>query len=507
MGAIRKQAILSSIVIYIGFVIGFVNTWFFIKSGQNAFTPAEYGLTRLFFDVGSLMYAVAALGIIPVVYKFFPYYHHHLPHKKIDLYTWSFLAVIIGFLLVIAGGLLFEPIIIRKYSERSILFVDYFHWVFIFGFGILMFNILEGISLTYKQPILPNLLRETVMRLLTLLLIFTYFTGLFNFDEFIKLFAIQFIVIAFILGWILRARGQWPINFKISKVTRRFKKQILTLSVLSFSGSVIMILSQVADSIIIASVSPKGIHDAGVYNLSTYIANLIQVPQRSIITATIPILSIAWKSKNKNEIQRIYERSSINLLLIGLFIFTGIWLNIREAFQLLGIQSAYQSGIEVVFILGISKLIDAGTGINAQIIGTSSKWRFEFFSGIILIILFLPLNYLLIKEMGITGSAYANLISFSVYNLIRFLFLWKKFNLQPFNAKTLYSILLGVTGFLIAHYTTQDIEGWIGIIVRSSLFAIIFITGIFILKLTPDAMQLYEVVRIKVKGQRSKPKS
>ena len=123
MGEIRKQAILSSIVIYIGFFIGFINTWFFIKNGQQAFTPAEYGLTRLFFDVGSLMYAVSALGIISVIYKFFPYYHQNLAREEIDLYTWGFVIAIIGFLLVFAGGILFEPVIIRKYSERSILFV------------------------------------------------------------------------------------------------------------------------------------------------------------------------------------------------------------------------------------------------------------------------------------------------------------------------------------------------------------------------------------------------
>jgi O-antigen/teichoic acid export membrane protein len=499
MGEIRKQAIVSSIVIYVGFLIGFLNTWFFIKSGAHSFTPAEYGLTRLFFDVGSLIYAFAALGVIPVVYKFFPYYHQHLPRKQNDLYTWSFITVIIGFLLVLIGGYIFEPLIVRKYSERSALLVDYYPWIFVFGFGLLLFNLLEGFSFTYKQSILPNFLRETLMRLITLGLILAFIYGLFDFSSFIKTFSFQYLVLVFILGFYLRVKGQWPIQFKFSKVTRRFKNKMMSLSAYVYGGSIIMILSQVADSIIIASVSPQGIHDAGVFNLSTYIANLIQVPQRSIIAATIPILSLAWKEKNKNEIQRIYERSSINLLLAGLFIFIGIWLNIREAFQLLGIQSAYQAGIEVVFILGLSKLIDVGTGINAQIIGTSSQWRFEFMTGVILIILFLPLNYIMIKEMGLMGSAYANLISFSVYNLIRFIFLWKKFNLQPFNQKTVFAIGLGVIGFWVVRFTTLSLEGWIGIMIRSTLFALIFISGIFILKLTPDAMQLYEVVRSKLK--------
>lgn len=500
MGAIRKQAITSGIVIYIGFLIGFVNTWFFIKSGTNAFTPAEYGLTRLFFDVGALMYAVAAMGIISVMYKFFPYYHQYLPSSKIDLYSWSFLIVLFGFLLVMAGGLYFEPLIVRKYSERSVLFVDYYHWVFVFGFGMLMFNLMEGISLTYQSSVIPNFLRETIMRLVTLSLIIAYLFHWIDFSVFIKLFAFQFLLIAFLLGLILRYQNRLPLTFSMSSVTKKFRFKMMSLAGYVYGGSVIMILSQVADSIIIASVSPKGIHDAGVYNLATYIANLIQVPQRSIIAATIPILSLAWKEKNKTEIQRIYSRSSINLLLVGLFIFITVWLNIKEAFQLLHIQSDYLAGIEVVFILGVSKLIDAGTGVNAQIIATSTKWRFEFTTGVILIILFLPLNYWFIKEMGIIGSAYANLISFSVYNLIRFLFLWIKFDLQPYNLKTLLSILLALTAFLFTNYIGFFFEGWMGILTKSLLFGLIFIAGIFILKLTPDAMQLYEIVKKKVKS-------
>jgi O-antigen/teichoic acid export membrane protein len=500
MGQIRKQAILSGVVIYVGFLIGFVNTWLFIKTGQQSFSPAEYGLTRLFFDIGTLMFAVASLGVTSVIYKFFPYYRQYLPAEKNDLYTWSIVVVCVGFLLVVIAGYFFEPLIIRKYSERSVLLVDYYPWVFVFGFGILLFNIMESIALTYQQPVIPNFLRETIMRFLTLILILAYFFGLLQFDQFIQLFSFQFLIIAFILAWTLRKKGMLPIHFSFSRITHKFKGKILSLSAYVYGGSIIVILSQVADSIIIASISEKGIHDAGVYNLATYIANLIQVPQRSIIAVTIPILSLAWKNKNLTEIQRLYSRSSINLLLTGLFIFISIWLNIHEAFRLLHIQSSYQAGIEVIFILGITKLIDAGTGINSQIISTSVQWRFEFMTGVVLIILFLPLNYLLIKQMGIIGSAYANLISFSVYNLIRYLFLWKKFKLQPFSQKTFLSVLIGILGFIIARYAGQFIDGWFGMILRTGIFALIFISGVFLFRLTPDAMQLYEVLKNKVKS-------
>ena len=47
MGNIRKQTIISSVLVYIGFFIGFINNYLYTKTGS--FTPEQYGLTRIFF--------------------------------------------------------------------------------------------------------------------------------------------------------------------------------------------------------------------------------------------------------------------------------------------------------------------------------------------------------------------------------------------------------------------------------------------------------------------------
>jgi len=334
-----------------------------------------------------------------------------------------------------------------------------------------------------------------MFRFLTLLLILLFYFSAISYDGFIKLFAILYIIIAVVLGFILIRSKHFRFTFSISYVTRKFKKKMATLAAYIYGGTIILILSQVADSIMIASISEKGIIDAGIYSLAAYVANLIQVPQRSMIAITIPVLSQAWKDKNLGEINRIYQRTSINLLLIGLFIFGGIWLSINDAFTVLEVQKDYEAGLQVIFFLGIARLIDAGTGVNAQIIGTSTQWRFEFLTGVILLTLFLPLNYILIKQFGIVGSAYSNVISFAVYNAIRIWFLWYKYKLQPFNSKTILSLVLTLAAYLICYYLFQNMEGWTGIILRSILFGILFVAGVFVMKLTPDALQLLEVVK------------
>ena len=65
MSGIRKQAIISSFLLYIGVLFGILNTYIFVKKGT--FLPEEYGLTRLFFDVGQNFFVLSSLGVIPVI--------------------------------------------------------------------------------------------------------------------------------------------------------------------------------------------------------------------------------------------------------------------------------------------------------------------------------------------------------------------------------------------------------------------------------------------------------
>ena len=74
MATIRKQAIISGILMYAGFGVGALNILFFTKF----FTDGEYGLTRAFMDFGQSMFAFGSLGAVSVLYKFYPYYKYNL---------------------------------------------------------------------------------------------------------------------------------------------------------------------------------------------------------------------------------------------------------------------------------------------------------------------------------------------------------------------------------------------------------------------------------------------
>jgi O-antigen/teichoic acid export membrane protein len=487
MANIRKQAIISSILVYAGFLVGAINIYLYTKNGS--FTEAEFGLTRLFFDVAQNFYAFGSLGFIAVMYKFYPYYKDNLPRRENDLLTWGLLSAFIGFIVLVILGLVFEPMVVRKFSQRSALFVQYYHWIFPFAFGMLFFSMLEGYAWALQKTVVSNFLKETGLRLITTIIISLNLFGIINFTQFVQLFAFMYLFIFLALLVYLISIGHFHITFKISRVTKKFWKKMATMQSLIFGGIVIGSLGQTIDGILIASL--KGLSSAGIYTLAQYVANLVQVPQRSIQSISTGVLAQAWKDKNYPEINRIYSRSCINLLLMALFIFGNIILNVKEAIIILGIQANYLTGLEVMMVLGLVRLVDAGTGVNGTIIATSNYWKFDFISGVIMLTILIPLNYYLIVHYGIVGSAYAQLIAYTIYNFIRFEFLRRKFGFQPFNQKTLFALLLGFAALAIAYFLFASTESWLCIFSRCIVFSALMIAGVFYFELTPDAMQLY----------------
>jgi len=495
MGQIRKQTIFSSLVIYIGFVIGFINTYLYVKNGT--FTTEQYGLVQLFGVLGITFYSFASFGVGSYIFKFHPFYKQNLSDNENDQPAVSVAIVTVGFILVVIAAILFKPLFIRKYSGNSRLLISYYYWILPYAFGLLYFTVFEGFAWFAQKGIFTNFLKETAIRLFQSIIIVCFIAGLISFSTFIKAFSFSFLLITSLLLWHLVRSNNIHFNFKISRVTRKFHKKFLWLMTLIYGSVIVNTLAQYVDSIIIASISKGGLKDVGVFTLATFITTTIQVPQRGILAAVLPVLSNSWKSKNYNEIRRIYSRTSINLLLLALLIFFNIWINIHDLFTVAKINIDYEAGTFVILILGISKIIDAGTGVNSQIIGTSNLWKFEVFTGIMLLAVSIPLNYFLVKRFGINGSAISNLIAFGLYNIVRLVFIWVKFKMQPFSIKTLYAIISALLIYAACFFLFRNLNNLLGIIIRSFFFTSAFVLSIFILKLTPDAFQLLDLAKEK----------
>jgi O-antigen/teichoic acid export membrane protein len=244
-----------------------------------------------------------------------------------------------------------------------------------------------------------------------------------------------------------------------------------------YGAQFLNLLSRTSDSIIITAKATNGLTDTAVFTIAGYIAALMEIPQRSMMSITVPVLAESWRNKDLGNIQHIYSRSVSNLLVIGLGMFALLWLNTANIANWMG--KDYQGMESVVLFLGIAKLIDLGTGANAQIIGTSNYWKVDFTTNVIYTILAIPLNYLLISGYGLIGAAYAALISQVLYNAMRYIFLWYKYQLQPYNRKHLLAILITILATGLAYILPRQQSVIADALLRSVVFAVIFAPLIF----------------------------
>ena len=498
MSNIRRQSIISSVIVYFGFALGFVNTYLYTKQGQ--FTESEYGLVSTFIAIANIMFSFANLGMLSYIYKFYPYYKDNLPAKKNDLITWALISCTIGFTIIIIIGFVIRNLVVQKYVTNAPDLVKYYPWLFPFGFGLTVYSTLEAYAWQEKLSVLTNFMREVLFRIFTTVLIVFFFFGIIPlFDGFIKIYASTYILLALVLAAYLIITKRIHFTFSISRVTRRYYKKILTLVSFVWSGGLVFTISNVFDTLVIAAVMPNGLAYAGIYSLAQNIASLIQAPQRGIISAAIGPLSRAWKEKDLNKIRRIYQRSSINQLIFSVGMFCIILMNFNDGIETFSLKESYIFALPVFFYIGMMRILDMGTGLNAQIISTSTYWRFEFFTGLILLSLTLPLSYLLTKNLGVIGPAISNFIAFTIYNVIRCIFLWRKVKMQPFNAKTFFTIISGVVCFFVCYLLFNKYTGLGWIITRTVAFILMFGSSVYFLKLTPDLFHVMSAVRKRAK--------
>jgi O-antigen/teichoic acid export membrane protein len=196
------------------------------------------------------------------------------------------------------------------------------------------------------------------------------------------------------------------------------------------------------------------------------------------------VIADAWRENDINVINQIYKKSSISLSVIGLLLFIGIWGNIDNILHI--ITDKYLSGKYVILFIGIASLFDIALSISPHIIVNSKHYRYLTYFLIIFAILLIVSNYILIPIYGIVGAAIATLISKIIYNIIKYLFLYSKYKLQPFNFKTVLVYLIAIVAYGVSLLLPEQRNYIVDILLRSSIITIIFMVPVYYFKISTD---------------------
>ena len=484
MGIIIRQSIKGSIVTYLGAFLGFLTTALVIT---YFLTAEQIGLTRVLLDAAFLVSVFAQLGLSSSVIKFFPQF------KTKDGRNHGFLFYIlllpfIGFIIVGLLYVLFQPPISNYFSTNSALFVKFFYWVLPLALFSAYMLVFETYASVLSRIVVPKIIREVVIRILTIILFIVFFFGHISINMFVGLFiSIYGIALLLNLIYILKIS---PIYLKpdFSFITPPLKRQILSYSVYIIVTSIGTSIVGRIDTLMVSA--SLGLSYVGIYSIAYNMANIIEIPSRSISAMISPFVSEAINNNDWDKVNDMYKRVSLNQLLIGCFLFIVLWVGVDDIFKIIPNGNTYSQGKYVILFIGISKLFDLATGFNAAILMFSKYYYYTLFFIFFLSGLTIATNLWLIPLFGINGSAIAAAISIFAYNAILTFFVRWKLKSQPFSFNMLKIITIFIFTLGINYFLFTIANPFIDAIIRGTLAIAIYGSAIFFLKVSPEFNEL-----------------
>lgn len=487
MGVIRKQSIQTSILSYLGVGLGYINV---VLLFPKFFEPEQFGLTRVLIAVIGVSAQFALFGLTNAIIRFFPKFKEGDEQTHHGMLGWALFTSLVGVATVAAVLLIAKPWVVDYYQEKSALFVHFYYLLFPY----LLFEVCTQVFTSYTRALYHAVVnvffREVFLRASGTVLIVVYYLKLIDFELFMQLFVGQFGVTA--AGLALYLVYIKSFNWKVDKTFFKspIKTELKRYRLFTLLSSVSALFLMNIDVIMISSMI--GLDQTAFYAVAFYIVALMNIPRNAISNIAVPVISDAWKKEDKETIQRIYGKTSINQLLIGTLLFAGIWANVNNIFQIL--PAEYEGGKWVLFFVGLARLADIGFGVNGGVITTSNYYKFDTYANFVLLIVTVLLNLIFIPLYGITGAAIATGISLLSFNILKYGFLKLKFGFDPFSWKSGITLILGAVSFYASTFLPPQ-SLLIDIVVRSLIISVIFIPVAVGLRLSDDAMEFLQALK------------
>jgi len=275
----------------------------------------------------------------------------------------------------------------------------------------------------------------------------------------------------------------------IKNTNSSFKAEFFNYSVFSglntIGGSMAFRIDIIMISIMVS------LEAAGIYGILIFLASVIEIPLRAIARIASPIISKAWQDNNLFELDMIYRKSSINLLLVGILIFVAIWFALPFLDRISVGEDRFVPFQYVFLFLAIGKLLNMVSSVNGQIIIYSKDYKYHLVFLLILGVLNVVLNVYLIQRYDIFGAALASCIAYAFFNLIKFLFIYLRYNISPFSINTFILLALSTVIFWLVYNLPLHSNPLISAPLKVIIFSILYIPIIIKLKISVDLIQIF----------------
>ena len=468
-------------------MLGFVTTAVLYP---RIFNTEEVGLLRILVSYAVLFSQFAGLGINTVTVKLFPYFRNY--DKKHHGYLGIALMIsLAGLIIAISAFIALKSYILKSEGAENDLFAQYFYYVIPLIVFSLLFTVFDTYYRVLYKAVKGIIYKEVVQRVFILLVIIAFYFNLVDFHTMIIAYCLAIISPAILLFLSLIYNRQLSVIPDINFIDKKLGKQMLNVGfwgiVASFSGVLVLNI----DVIMVERM--LGLSAAGIYTITFFFGTLILVPLRTLGKIGSVVIADAWKRNDIETISDIYKKSGLSLTVISLLLFIGIWGNIDNIFSL--IKDDYLPGKMVIFYIGIANLFDNALSVSPHIIVNSRYYRYLSYMLMGFAVLLIVSNIIMIPTLGIVGAAIASLISKFIFNLVKFVFLYSKFKLQPFSLKYIYLIFIGLLSYFVSTLIPFNANFIIDIIIRSSVITLVYALPVYFFKISPDLNNKFDELK------------
>ncbi|MCI9845015.1 polysaccharide biosynthesis C-terminal domain-containing protein [Flavobacterium pectinovorum] len=486
MGIVLNQSFKNTIITYIGFGIGAINTLYLYPIYLGA---TYYALTNYILSAANVIMPLFAIGMQNTLVKFYSQYDTEEEREQFLSFTALF-PVLMCIPLGIIGIFFFDDITAFVSKENPVV-KEFMLLIPFIGICMAYFEIFYAWARVHMHSVFGNFIKEVGLRLFSSFALIGLYFKWISLVEFVYLTAaiyfLAFLITMFYAFYIKRP------NFQIT-IPNNVKSVMEYTFYIILSGSVANLLLD-GDKLMLNQYME--IKNIAYYSVATYIALVISVPSRAMHQIVYPITAKLMHENKHDELNILYKKTSINLQIVGGFVMLCIFVNINQLYEI--VPDEYRGGIPVVFMIGLSKYFDLILGNNNAIIFNTKYYKTVLFLGLGLVVLTFILNVIFIPLYGIMGSAFATLLSITFYSLAKLLFVVKKLHLYPFTKQNLYSLAVTTALFLAFYFWDFPIYPLIGIALKSILVTILYLYLNYKFNISPDINQVIDGVLRKIK--------
>jgi len=491
MGIIKRQGLKSVIVNFTGVAVGAI-----AMLTIYSLNPDMHGYAQWLFNIATLLLPIASAGFLSWVVKYFPSYSKSDEKTYNGLLTLVLSGLVISFSTFLIFWFLFKEAFIKGMSLVGIPKADIIEENEIFILGLLALLILLRFLVSQSwnglRIVVPDIIEKLGFKLFLPLLVLAHIYYKFSHEVFAYCLLGFFLLAVLLMIGYLKYLG--ILNFgKIKRPAdgESYKEmgKYAAFSNLNHLGGN---LATKLDGTMIPLFLDNMFNSF--YNKALFIANVLDVPSRSLNQIAAPIISKAWEDNDTQEIDMIYKKAGNNLFMIGVMIFLVIWFVLDDLVQLSMDPSTFPKVRLIFLILGAAKILDMLTSVNTYILiySKSYKWNLVFLLILGAINIYLNLNLIPGDGPynGIVGAAIATGISLGLYNLAKTFFIYQKFGIQPFTGANLKTIVL-LIGFLVLYHIIPDSGShFLNVLYKSALVGISYLSLAYFWKISEDANEM-----------------